>query len=168
MPPSKGPEHEHYVVVNADGGNGNSRFACIYCEEEFAGTATRMRSHLSGSVCIGVKTCKKVPAAVKAKMLEREGDVKKALLERKRNASLDKLSTDLTSPSSGASANTSSIKAAFNTKHQAAADEALAKLAFAQKDHEDLVRALGEAALSDARCWLCFGPRVPAGERPLV
>jgi len=63
MPPFKGPEWEHVVILGQKGQN--YKMECKYCKLKFSGGAPRIREHfIRRNPSVGVAACKADPAEI--------------------------------------------------------------------------------------------------------
>ncbi|KAF8023895.1 hypothetical protein BT93_F1171 [Corymbia citriodora subsp. variegata] len=63
MPKEKDQFWRHVTFLN----DRNSKWRCNFCRQEHGGGATRIKAHLAGIPCFGIKGCERVDIDVKEK-----------------------------------------------------------------------------------------------------
>ena len=84
------PAGEKWEHVSKRGG---SKWKCLYCDKDFHGSATRIRSHLAGN-SNDINVCPKVPKEVQDKFVNISKEKEEDAHQRKRKRVLEKLSTE--------------------------------------------------------------------------
>jgi hypothetical protein len=87
MPPIKGDEWKHVVVVD-DKTASHPKVECVYCSKVFVGGAARIRNHLIRGVLSDVSMCSEVPDDVVRMFKEQVGHKKEVAKKKQRNNEL--------------------------------------------------------------------------------